>query len=151
MPFPISSQNFPFLIKNDVRLTLRFHAQSDFICQTGAIYAYSAPPDGWMAARNERKVRASRETELVNDQGRKRYGKCNREQTAFFQKVRVKRCGKSAPRFWRQKRLGKPLRKQFQIGAARLVYKAGDPAPAARVGCKEAHGNMRSRGMVIAP
>ena len=33
--------------------------------------------------------------------------------------VRVKRCGKSAPRSWQQERQGKPHREQSRIGAAR--------------------------------
>ena len=46
-------------------------------------------------------------------------GKCHRKQTAAASSgVRVKGCGKSAPRRWRQGRQGKPHREQNQIGTA---------------------------------
>jgi len=55
-----------------------------------------------------------------------------------FNQVRVKGCGKSAPRAWQQGRHGKPHREQNQIGTAdagnfllhKLVFRA-----AVRVGC----------------
>ncbi len=34
----------------------------------------------------------------------------------YIRIVRVKWCGKSAPRYWQQKRQGKPHREQAQIG-----------------------------------
>jgi hypothetical protein len=48
-------------------------------------------------------------------------GKCHRKQTAGSlqsRPVRVKGCGKSAPRAWRQGRHGKPHREQDRIGRA---------------------------------
>src|SRR5688572_3328564 len=45
------------------------------------------------------------------------YGKCHRKQTAGRQRqVRVKRCGKSAPRRWQHVRHGKPHPEQDRIG-----------------------------------
>lgn len=49
-------------------------------------------------------------------------GKCHRDETALAgrpTKVRVKRCGKSAPRLRQRRRHGKPHREQDRIGAAR--------------------------------
>ena len=46
-------------------------------------------------------------------------GKCHRKHTASAPSgtaVRVKRCGKSAPRLWQQRWQGKPHREQDQIG-----------------------------------
>ena len=58
--------------------------------------------------------------------------------------VRVKRCGKSAPRMWQHRRHGKPHREQDQIGMAH------DPFPDRHPGrSREAFGNERPRGMVI--
>ena len=48
--------------------------------------------------------------------------------------VRVKRCGKSAPRFRQRRRHGKPHREQDRIGAAREQI-PGLSGPAVRVGC----------------
>jgi len=48
--------------------------------------------------------------------GAKAYGKCHRKYTALSDKVRVKWCGKSAPRAWQQAWQGKPHLKQDQIG-----------------------------------
>ena len=48
-------------------------------------------------------------------------GQCHRERTAppsFGAQVRVKRCGKSAPRVRQRKRHGKPHREQDRIGTA---------------------------------
>jgi len=49
------------------------------------------------------------------------HGKCHRKHTATSRKgdARVKRCGKSAPRFRQRKRHGKPHREQDRIGTAR--------------------------------
>ena len=49
--------------------------------------------------------------------------------------ARVKRCGKSAPRFRQRKRHGKPHREQDRIGAAREQSRDLCPDPAVRVGC----------------
>src|SRR3954467_2780081 len=49
--------------------------------------------------------------------------------------VRVKRCGKSAPRFRQRKRHGKPHREQDRIGTAREQSRDLCPDPAVRVGC----------------
>ena len=59
------------------------------------------------------------------------YGKCNRKETAFTQvTVRVKWCGKSAPRRKQLRRQGKPRAEQDQIG------EEGLPVPLYfRVGC----------------
>ncbi len=56
----------------------------------------------------------------------------------YYYMVRVKRCGKSAPRFWQQKRHGKPHWEQDQIGAARSEFRLMMDAflhQIARVGC----------------
>jgi hypothetical protein len=69
-------------------------------------------------------------------------GKCHRKQTASPDrrrtgKVRVKGCGKSAPRPWQQGRHGKPHREQDQIGAARRPKnRQSISRRAARVGCR---------------
>ncbi len=61
-------------------------------------------------------------------------GKCHREQTAsryVKSGARVKGCGKSAPRAWRQGRHGKPHREQDQIGmaeASRLMRVSAQPS-----------------------
>lgn len=52
--------------------------------------------------------------------------------------VRVKWCGKSAPRAWRHERQGKPRREQNRIGATRGLRKKGSQVRlriVARVGC----------------
>ena len=58
--------------------------------------------------------------------------------------VRVKRCGKSAPRSWQQERQGKPHQEQRQIGVADGLFPARHPGRR-----REASGNGRPRGMVI--
>jgi len=63
--------------------------------------------------------------------------------------ARVKRCGKSAPRLWQQRRQGKPHREQDRIGAAG-GFSGGNPGevtrghfrPVARVG-RVRHAAMR--------
>ena len=67
-------------------------------------------------------------------------GKCHREgdrPTPARVTARVKRCGKSAPRFRQRKRHGKPHREQDRIGTARTAQASRDlcPDPAVRVGC----------------
>ena len=68
-------------------------------------------------------------------------GKCHRKQTAGAgqpQPVRVKGCGKSAPRLRQRRRHGKPHREQDRIGAARArrqLLRPGAIQAAARVGC----------------
>ena len=76
-------------------------------------------------------------------------GQCHRKQTAHLRAcalrwVRVKRCGKSAPRFWQQKWQGKPHQEQRQIGVADGLFPARHPGRR-----REASGNGRPRGMVI--
>ena len=62
--------------------------------------------------------------------------------------VRVKRCGKSAPRSRRRERHGKPHREQDRIGAARGHTR--DPCPGRRPGrLHQAPGNRRRRGMAV--
>ena len=67
-------------------------------------------------------------------------GKCHREQTAtarcVLAAVRVKRCGKSAPRCRQRKRHGKPHREQNRIGTAREQSRIGSGS-AVRVGCSK--------------
>ncbi len=77
------------------------------------------------------------DTVAANGRRGRPQGKCHRKQTASFE-VRVKGCGKSAPRRWRHRRQGKPHREQDQIGAAGRARKRGARCvsrPAARVGC----------------
>jgi hypothetical protein len=76
-------------------------------------------------------------------------GQCHRKQTARARpdrasppvpRARAKRCGKSAPRLWQQRRQGKPHREQDRIGAAVMcgtsvpARSQGSSRPAARVG-----------------
>ncbi len=82
---------------------------------------------------------------------------CNRKQTAklagraarlFRRAVRVKGCGKSAPRFRQRRRHCKPHREQDRIGVARrLVRQAVSSRHPGR--SREAFGNECPRGMVI--
>ena len=94
-------------------------------------------------------------------------GKCHRKQTAAQScpcpsrgkertAVRVKRCGKSAPRLRQRNRHGKPHREQNRIGTAWGLYRAsGGSAPGSMSGSGrpgwllEAPGNRRSRGMAV--
>ena len=87
-------------------------------------------------------------------------GQCHRNQTARRspqgrRRVRVKRCGKSAPRFRQRKRHGKPHREQDRIGAARVCFAQAKLVPdrmsaIGRPGrLLEAPGNRRHRGMVV--
>ena len=60
-------------------------------------------------------------------------------------RVRVKGCGKSAPRLWQQRRQGKPHREQDQIGVARarnrpVCFQTSDPG-----WLQEAYRKMRPR------
>ena len=69
--------------------------------------------DGW------RKVRAPQGEVPGNAWGARAYGKCHRKYTARALSsawVRVKWCGKSAPRHWQQWWQGKPHSEQDQIG-----------------------------------
>src|SRR3954462_11194508 len=60
-------------------------------------------------------------------------GKCHRERTALFSnEVRVKRCGKSAPRLRQRRRQGKPHREQNRIGTASQLVRSGE-SPQAQV------------------
>ena len=65
--------------------------------------------------------------------------------------ARVKRCGKSAPRFRRRKRHGKPHREQDRIGTARRRKRRPGPVSGSgRPGrLLEAPGNRRPRGMAV--
>ena len=90
-------------------------------------------------------------------------GKCHRERTAAPTppspafgggikrregRARVKRCGKSAPRFRQRRRQGKPHREQNRIGTASRLVRAraitpqGDVRPAVRVGCSRQGANL---------
>ena len=76
-------------------------------------------------------------------------GKCHRERTApASDGVRVKRCGKSAPRVRQRKRHGKPHREQNRIGTAtrdsslQAKTPQGDVRLAVRVGCSRPCANM---------
>ena len=62
--------------------------------------------------------------------------------------ARVKRCGKSAPRFRRRKRHGKPHREQDRIGTARAFGPRS--VRTSRSGrLHDAPGNRRARGMAV--
>ena len=74
--------------------------------------------------------------------GVKLQGQCHRERTACGHpsqeertQVRVKRCGKSAPRRRQRRRHGKPHREQDRIGTAREQSRDRCPDLAVRVGC----------------
>ena len=61
-------------------------------------------------------------------------------------RVRVKGCGKSAPRSWQQERHGKPHREQDRIGAARRPQNRQSRFQASRPGwSQEAPGDRRTR------
>jgi hypothetical protein len=62
-----------------------------------------------------RKVRTPQGSVPRNAREGRPYGKCHRKYTASHCEVRVKRCGKSAPRRWQQRRHGKPHTEQGQI------------------------------------
>src|SRR5689334_16760408 len=63
--------------------------------------------------------------------------------------VRVKWCGKSAPRCWQQQRQGKPHLEQDQIGTAVRVMPK-NAVPRCRSGrSREARSDARPRGMAI--
>ena len=63
-------------------------------------------------------------TVAANGRRGRTQGKCHRKQTALRlrRRARVKGCGKSAPRGWRQSWQGKPHREQDQIGVAGRVW-----------------------------
>ena len=64
--------------------------------------------------------------------------------------VRVKGCGKSAPREWQQSWHGKPHLEQDQIGMGAPVYRASDFDAEIHSGwLLEPAGNIRPRGMII--
>jgi hypothetical protein len=66
--------------------------------------------------------------------------------------VRVKRCGKSAPRSRQRERQGKPHREQDQVGAAGTPERSGAPGEPSRRRSGRSHealGNERPRGMAI--
>ena len=66
-----------------------------------------------------RKVRAPQDRMPGNTWGARAYGKCHRKYTAAPPAgiaVRVKWCGKSAPRRWQHRWQGKPHPEQDQIG-----------------------------------
>ena len=86
-------------------------------------------------------------------------GQCHRKQTALRSEgrsgVRVKGCGKSAPRSWQQERHGKPHREQDRIGAAReretAASRLSDQPPGlvargAPQGAPQMNGHRPSRG-----
>jgi hypothetical protein len=63
-------------------------------------------------------------------------------------RARAKRCGKSAPRHWQQRRQGKPHREQDRIGTA--APKGAGAFPLRRPGwSREARRKARPRGMVV--
>ena len=114
---------------------------------------------GWTAAPAiterwpGRKVRAPGRTVPDNVRRGRPQGKCHREETAaarcVLAEARVKRCGKSAPRFRQRKRHGKPHREQDRIGTARGAS-SSDPCPGRRPGrLLQAPGNRRRRGMAV--
>src|SRR5450432_1538647 len=65
-----------------------------------------------------------------------------------LRRVRVKRCGKSAPRVRQRKRHGKPHREQDRIGTATRVVRCEAKTPqgyvrlAVRVGCSRQRANV---------
>ncbi len=79
------------------------------------------------------------DTVAANGRRGRPQGKCHRKQTACGSpQVRVKGCGKSAPRGRRRSWQGKPHREQDQIGVAGRARKRGARSvirPATRVGC----------------
>ncbi len=107
---------------------LRRHRPRAINCPLSTINCprYAARRIGQAAAGGAsrwRKVRAPQGRVPGNAWGprwrRRGYGKCRRKQTArrlSSRRVRVKRCGKSAPRRWQQRWQGKPHPEQDQIG-----------------------------------
>ncbi len=76
---------------------------------------------GWpLRFRGRGKSGLHRNTVTANGRRGRPQGKCHRKQTACASaRVRMKGCGKSAPRTWQQGRHGKPHREQDQIGMTR--------------------------------
>ena len=127
----------------------------------------AAPPSllsvGWTAApaipKGGRGGKSGLHGQTVPDNVRRGQpqGQCHREQTAAARSVmaaaRVKRCGKSAPRFRQRKRHGKPHREQDRIGTARGSRKREEPRDRVRVRrpgrLLQAPGNRRPRGMAV--
>ena len=89
----------------------------------------------------------------VNDRRGRPQGKCHREQTArpaSARRARVKRWGKSPPRFRQRRRHGKPHREQGRIGADGEAPKgvvAGAVPPFRPGWPREARSDAGSRGM----
>ena len=103
--------------------------RQQIIDAAGASAHLAALPDGWTTAAGLRpgggKSGLHGNTVPANCRRGRPQGKCHRKQTARTGtpsgkplRARVKRCGKSAPRFWQQRRQGKPHREQDRIGAA---------------------------------
>ena len=76
----------------------------------------------------------------------KRSRACRAEAPEARRRVRVKWCGKSAPRFWQQKWQAKPRTEQDQIGRR---LRAARPRSPGRL--LDPASNGRARGMVVAP
>jgi len=91
----------------------------------------------------------------VNDRRGRPQGKCHREQTARTPqglRARVKRWGKSPPRFRQRRRHGKPHREQGRIGVdgeARRRVVAGAVPPFRPGWPREARSDAGSRGMAV--
>ena len=105
----------------------------------------------------ERKVRTPQSSVLGNSQAgkpdglvaQKTYRPCSRSagaRSAPSRRVRVKRCGKSAPRGWRQTWHAKPHTEQDQIGRR---LRAARPKSPGRL--LDPASNAGARGMVISP
>ncbi len=88
----------------------------------GRTAAPASPKGGWRG-----KSGLHRHTVPDNVRRGRPQGQCHRERTASSSdEVRVKRCGKSAPRVRRRKRHGKPHREQDRIGTATRAVRASE-------------------------
>ncbi len=131
---------YAFMPGYDDRLTCRrprplFNTVSwpDGRCRIAGVCGPSSNPGGGKSGLHG-------DTVAANGRRGRPQGKCHRKQTAcgFKPEVRVKGCGKSAPRGRRRSRQGKPHREQDQIGVAGCARKRGARSvfrPATRVGC----------------
>jgi len=110
-------------------------------------------PVGWTAAGRKTGGKSGLHGETVPVNGRRGrpQGKYHRKQyrLPFRWQVRVKRCGKSAPRGRQRSRQGKPHREQDRIGMTRGRKPSGPLQPRRPGWLLETAGNSRPRGMVV--
>jgi hypothetical protein len=140
---------------DDLRLTLLLPHPNQPLTKAVRRPTLPPAPDGWTAASggDPGGGKSGLHGSTVPDNVRRGrpQGKCHRKQTAGpkpqgFRQVRVKGCGKSAPRDRQRKRHGKPHREQDQIGAAVSPQGERNALPRSRPGrSREVSGNGHPR------